>query len=345
MSMPDCSRTSPNAERGGCFSPTSRASCHRSSRRRRWRWRGPPSSPIRLQRRPAAGGSRSARSRWNGRRRVDGYNLSYAREWASQALIGGDEYAAPLVAFGQRGLGRTAAISFPLGGEHSERVRAWPKFGDFMQTIARWMMGEAAPPGIGLRHSVRGTTLAVDLLYDETWEAKLAERPPRVVIATGPRAESAREMPWRRMRPGHFRMEAGMSEGELLRGAVQVGPHALTFGPLVVGTSAEWAFDGARAEELRELAASSGGRRIARPRTGLAQPANEAIRRGRVVVFSGGAGGDSRRSVDHPHRVADARTRAAVLAHTARTQGRPRAGRGSPAPAAIESLPIRRSRA
>jgi hypothetical protein len=190
---------------------------------------------------------------------VDGYNLSYARDWASQALISGDEYAAPLVAFGQRGIGRTAAISFPLGGEHSERVRAWPKLGDFMQTIARWMMGEAAPPGIGLRHSIRGTTLAVDLLYDETWEAKLAERPPRVVIATGPRAEAAREVPWRRMRPGHFRMEVGISEGELLRGAVQVGPHALTFGPLVVGTNAEWAFDAARTDELRQLAHSSGG--------------------------------------------------------------------------------------
>jgi hypothetical protein len=190
---------------------------------------------------------------------VDGYNLSYAREWASQALISGDEYAAPLVAFGQRGIGRTAAISFPLGGEHSERVRAWPKFGDFMQTMARWMMGEAAPPGIGLRHSIRGTTLAVDLLYDETWEAKLAERPPRVVVATGPRAESAREVPWRRMRPGHFRAEAAMSEGELLRGAVQVGPQALTFGPLVVGTSAEWAFEPARTDELRQVAVSSGG--------------------------------------------------------------------------------------
>jgi von Willebrand factor type A domain len=190
---------------------------------------------------------------------VDGYNLSYARDWASQALITADEYAAPLVAFGQRGLGRTAAVSFPLGGEHSEQIRAWPKYGDFLQTLTRWMMGEQAPPGLGLRHTVRGTSLGLDLLYDESWEQKLAEKPPRILVVKGPRAEAPREVPWRRMAPGHYHAETELAEGELVRGVVQVGPHALTFGPLTVGTNAEWAMDGARLDELRNVAAASGG--------------------------------------------------------------------------------------
>jgi hypothetical protein len=41
--------------------------------------------------------------------KVDGYNLSYPREWASQALVTKDEYTAPLVAWGRRGAGRTAS--------------------------------------------------------------------------------------------------------------------------------------------------------------------------------------------------------------------------------------------
>ena len=49
---------------------------------------------------------------------VDGYNLSYARPEAAVALTSKDEYIAPLVATMRRGLGRTAAVSFPLGGEY-----------------------------------------------------------------------------------------------------------------------------------------------------------------------------------------------------------------------------------
>jgi hypothetical protein len=74
---------------------------------------------------------------------VDGYNLSYVRDWASQALVTTDTYKAPLVAYGQRGIERVATVSFPLGGEYSERARSWSKMGDFVQTLGRWLMGES----------------------------------------------------------------------------------------------------------------------------------------------------------------------------------------------------------
>jgi len=73
---------------------------------------------------------------------VDGYNLSYVREGDRAALISTDDYNAPLVAFGRRGIGRSAAVSFPLGGEFSERPREWEKAGDFIQTMNRWLMGD-----------------------------------------------------------------------------------------------------------------------------------------------------------------------------------------------------------
>lgn len=197
---------------------------------------------------------------WPGQ--VDGFNLSYLREWASQGLITQDEYAAPLVAFGARGTGRTAAVSFPLGGEHSERVRGWAKYGDFLQTQVRWLMGEAVPPGIGVRHRIEGNTLTLDLLYDEEWEPRLRVKAPRVVLAHGLRAEGSHELAWERVAPGHFQTSTELPEGEMVRGAVQVGGQVISFGPVIVGTSTEWAFDEARVEELRRVSQASGGREL-----------------------------------------------------------------------------------
>jgi hypothetical protein len=53
-----------------------------------------------------------------------------------------------------------------------------------------------------------------------------------------------------------------MGEGQIIRGAVQAGSHALAFGPVVVGSSAEWSFDPERLAELREVSRLSGGREL-----------------------------------------------------------------------------------
>ncbi|MCX6855828.1 MAG: VWA domain-containing protein [Verrucomicrobia bacterium] len=193
---------------------------------------------------------------------ADGYNLSYLRDWASQAIFTHDEYKAPLVSFGQRGIGRTAAVTFPLGGEHSDKVRAWPKYGDFLQTLVRWLMGEQLPPGIGLKHQIQGDTLTLNLMHDAEWESKLQAKPPRILIAHGSRADSTEELAWERLSPGHYQASVRMKEGEMLRGAVQLGGAALSFGPTLLGTSTEWAFDETRAEELRQVSLSSGGREL-----------------------------------------------------------------------------------
>ena len=192
---------------------------------------------------------------------VDGYNLSYLRpENASQALITGDEYAAPLVAWVPRGSGRTAAVSFPLGGDHSQRTRNWNRYGDFTQTLCRWLMGETLPPGIGLRAELRGTQLGIDLFYEGAdWDRVLAERAPLAVLSEGREGGPTRNLTWQRMAPGHFQVTADLPEGEMIRGAVKAGDFALPFGPLVVGSSTEWAFDRERREELEAAAFQSGG--------------------------------------------------------------------------------------
>lgn len=194
--------------------------------------------------------------------KVDGYNLSYAREDATVSLVSSDEYLAPLVAHIRRGLGRSAAVSFPLGGEFSEAARTWPGYGDFLQTLGRFLMGDDTPPGIALRHRLDGTRLTLDLLYDPAeWSQKLAATPPRVRLrddAVG----ATLDLAWRRIAPGHFSLTRDLDEGSVVRGAVQVGENALPFGPLSVGSSVEWAFEAERLAELRAASQQSAGREL-----------------------------------------------------------------------------------
>jgi len=191
---------------------------------------------------------------------ADGYNLAYLRDGDEIALVGTDEYAAPLVAFGRRGIGRTAAVTFPLGGEFSESARSWEGYGDFAQTLARWLMGEELPPGVGLRHRLAGTRLSVDLIYDEAeWGARFAEHPPELVVEHGFRSDRTEPAVWERLSPGHYAATLEMRGSIPLRGSVKLGGGALPFGPVTATTDAEWQFDPERLAELRETARTSGG--------------------------------------------------------------------------------------
>lgn len=194
---------------------------------------------------------------------VGGYNLSYARPDAQVTLVSHDEYLAPLIAQSNRGLGRTAAISFPLGGDYSSEVRDWQNYGNFIQTLTRWLMGLDQPAGLALRHKMEGTQLTVDLLYDpETWGQKFAASAPKLrLLEEGPGSQPY-DVPWKRLSPGHFSLTRELNEGSVVRGAVQAGSNALPFGPLNVGSSVEWAFDPQRVTELRAASNQTGGREL-----------------------------------------------------------------------------------
>ncbi len=194
---------------------------------------------------------------------VDGYNLSYPREHSTTSLISTDEYKAPLITHIKRGLGRTAAISFPLGGEHSTSVRNWQQYGDFAQTITRWLMGDKLPRGLGIKHQLVGTRLKIDLLYEtEEWSNKFANNPPSIKIIEGEHGGKPYQIPWKRIAPGQFTVTRDLEEGSLIRGSIQAGIHAIPFGPIIVGSSTEWAFDSERLAELRTLSQQTSGRNL-----------------------------------------------------------------------------------
>ncbi len=200
-----------------------------------------------------------ARSDLTWLKQVDGYNLSYLRDGDEAALISQDEYAAPLVAFGRRGVGRTAAVSFPLGGAFSEAARTWPGYGDFVQTLNRWLLGERAPSGIALRPVLDGQTLTTHLFFDtEEWNQVFALNPPLLVLEDLQNQER-NEIAWERESPGHYRAAIPLESGSLVRGAVRVGDRALPFGPVHVASSVEFQNPPKALSELRALSTLTEG--------------------------------------------------------------------------------------
>lgn len=192
---------------------------------------------------------------------VDGYNLSYLRPDATADLVSQDEYLAPLVAHMRVGVGRSMAVSFPLGGQFSGRARAWDGYGDFAQTVVRWLMGQDQPAGLALKHRLTGNVLQLDLLYDvEKWGDDLLREPPRVRLTEG--MSEGYDALWERMAPGRFQLTQELPEGSLVRGSALVGDYRLPFGPFKVGSGAEWTFDPERVAELRQVALASGGREL-----------------------------------------------------------------------------------
>lgn len=196
--------------------------------------------------------------------KVGGYNLSYAREGSTVALVSQDEYLAPLVASCRRGLGRSAAISFPLAGDHSEQARDWSAYGDFVQTTVRWLMGMDLPPGLALKHRAQGARLDIDLLYDsELWAETFSSSPPKIrLLQSNAETPTAFDVPWRRISPGQFSISREFEEGSIIRGAVQVGRNAVPFGPITLGSSIEWAFDAESLAQLRSGSRQTGGREL-----------------------------------------------------------------------------------
>jgi len=207
---------------------------------------------------PAAGWLEVASRPIEGLDFVDGYNLSYLKEDATAGAFSADEYEAPLVASWNRGAGRVAAVSFPLSGPHAARVRAWPGYGDFVQTLARWLMGEDVPPGIGLSARVEGTVLRCDLWFDAAWEERLSKTPPELLLVRSGDGD-VETVVWERLEPGRFHARHPLVSGDVYRGAVRAGASALPFGPIAAPGGAEWSFDRGRLDELRSVSHASGG--------------------------------------------------------------------------------------
>ena len=189
---------------------------------------------------------------------IPAYNLVYLKAQAAQAAVSTDDYAAPLVAFWQRGAGRAASVAFPLGGEHSDSTRAWEGCTALVGTLGRWLIGPSSPEGIGLRTTVDGSRVRFELHHDESWADRLAIAAPRLAVARGSGGTSA-AIPWERIAPGTYSASFELTDTDFLRGAVTVGDAVLSAGPLDVTVDPEWTFDPRARDQVRATALASGG--------------------------------------------------------------------------------------
>jgi Mg-chelatase subunit ChlD len=213
-------------------------------------------APVGLASTPLWSGLSSAPLAWPDQ--IDGYNLNYLKKDASVALFSTDEYKAPLLAFWQRGTGRVGAVSFPLSGDYSGKIRNWNSYGTFAESLARWVMGPDSPPGVGVKTTLKGNTLYVDMYYTEEWQRGFAAHPPTVAIASSTRKDLTPPV-WQHLTPGHFQTSLVLDPGELIRGSVLLDKYSLPFGPIGAQKSPEWAFDRERLLEVKEVSKQSGG--------------------------------------------------------------------------------------
>ncbi|MEM9443814.1 MAG: VWA domain-containing protein [Verrucomicrobiota bacterium] len=204
------------------------------------------------------GWSQIASSNLDGPEQVNGYNLSYLKSDATAAVVSGDSYRAPLIAFWQRGAGKVAAVTFPLGGEYSEEVRQWSGYADFIRTTIRWLKGADIPSGLFVDTQLFGNELEINFYHSNNWTETLAENTPQILISLGS-TKTVEKLLWEKMKPGHYQARKKISAGERLRGVVQMNEIQIPFGPITNGENAEWARNKSRLQELEEISRLSGG--------------------------------------------------------------------------------------
>ena len=78
---------------------------------------------------------------------IGGYNLCYIRGGAALAMVSQDEYAAPIVATWQVGLGRVLCYTGQADGEYTGAIANWGQVSEFFSSQVRWMAGEKDPLG------------------------------------------------------------------------------------------------------------------------------------------------------------------------------------------------------
>lgn len=191
---------------------------------------------------------------------IDGYNLSYLKEGATAACLSQDEYDAPLVAFWHRGAGRTAAVSFPTGGSDASKILQWSNYGNFVQTLARWLAGNGQPEGFSLSTRLSGERLELELFYSDSAVTEVAKHAPQTAIEIvsegNPRVV---EGTWEHIEPGKFSSSFLIDEGEYVRGAVKVGDKTIPFGPISLTTNPEWEWNTGQREQFLSMIKLSGG--------------------------------------------------------------------------------------
>jgi hypothetical protein len=195
--------------------------------------------------------------------RIGGYNLGYDRPEATVALRSADEYAAPLLAAWNRGLGRVLTYCGEVEGPDTGELGTWTEYAPAFATAMRWVLGGAAPATWAGRVDRRGRDVRVEVEFDPE---RGAEPPPEAPTLRVIPARAGAETETHRFRwegPQLLRARFRLADGapRLLR--VRAGERVLFLPPVQVPVPPEYEPRFGRtpgADVLAELSRISGGR-------------------------------------------------------------------------------------
>lgn len=196
---------------------------------------------------------------------VDGYNLSYLKPLATVAVVSQDEYAAPWDAFWYRGLGRVAAVTLEVDGQHTGAFGRWHDYASFAVTHARWLLEGDRPDEAFLTMSREGQEAVVTLELDPDRPVKATgESPTLSIVSPGEEREPAVDVPFQWRGPNTLQARFKLTKSGTYRSLVKLGGRYIVRGPAVtLPYSPEYvprAGLPSGAEVLKELAELTGGK-------------------------------------------------------------------------------------
>jgi len=192
---------------------------------------------------------------------LDGYNLTYLRAGAVAGVITNDDYAAPVFAFQQSGLGRSAAFTGQIGGTFGASVLNWPGFAEFFATTGRWLVGQEEPSDVfaSVRRDGKEAVVALDLDPERASKIDLSKLAGRMRGGDG----QSRDLVFERVGEHRYEARAKLSAEGIALGSVTLGDgRTIRLPPVTLPYSPEFerGSDPARGERLlRRLASESGG--------------------------------------------------------------------------------------
>jgi Mg-chelatase subunit ChlD len=177
---------------------------------------------------------------------ADGYNLSYLKPEATEAVASRDEYAAPWSAFWFRGLGRALALTLEVDGPHTGAFGQWEDFADCLVTHARWLLGgdDAGDVFVKLRRDGQEAVVTVELDPDRPQKTHF-DSLALSVLAPSDEREQVLDVPFqwtgaqtlecrfRLLKAGTYRTLIRLGGRNIVRGPAVTLPYSPEFMPRV----------------------------------------------------------------------------------------------------------------
>jgi len=165
---------------------------------------------------------------------IDGYNLSYLKTNATAGVISQDEYQAPWSAFWYRGLGRVAAVTLEVDGQHSGQFGQWDFYDDFLITHVRWLLGSESPNDIFVNAQREGQDAIFTVELDPDRKNKSTDLTPKLrIIKPGDERTKPLEPDMLWVGPDTLQARVPLNQTGTYRTLLKTGPQKFTRGPVV----------------------------------------------------------------------------------------------------------------